>query len=163
MRRRLTFTPPRRTYTQNGHGGGRRETVADPENGAGDHGADLAVDGHREVGEELDRHARGGQVGNWHLHCARQPGIHGELEEHAENALKDDEDATGGGERARLRVAHGGGAEEVVQVDAVARLVRVGGPAHAELEGEAQTHGARDVDLRSVDGLHLLLVLLHYR
>lgn len=163
MRRRLAITPSRRTYTQDGHGSGRRKTVPHPENGAGDHGADLAVDGHREIGEELDRHANGSQIGDWHLQCARQPGIHGELEDHAESALQDDEDATGGGERAMLRIAHGGGAKEIVQVDAVARLERVGGPAHAELEGEAQTHGARDVDLRSVDGLHLLLVLLHYR
>lgn len=163
MRRRLAITPSRRTYTQDGHGSGRRKTVPHPENGAGDHGADLAVDGHREIGEELDRHASGSQIGDWHLQCARQPGIHGELEDHAESALQDDEDATGGGERATLRIAHGGGAKEIVQVDAVARLERVGGPAHAELEGEAQTHGARDVDLRSVDGLHLLLVLLHYR
>ena len=65
-------------------------------------------------------------------------------------------------EKKGRRVHQRGRAEEIGEINAIARLVGVGGPAHAELEGEAETHGARDMHLRAVDGLHLLLVLLHY-
>lgn len=162
VRRGLFITRVTRTHTQDGHGCGCGEAVADPQKSAEDHGAHLAVDGHAEVGEELDGHADTRQVGNGDLQLAREPGIYPELEHHADDALNDDQRATGevSGEDGRVRQRRG--AEEIGQVNAIARFIRVGGPAHAELKGEAEAHGARDVHLRAVDGLHLLLALLHY-
>lgn len=158
----LCMTPRTVTYTQNGHGGGRGEAVANPQNGACDHGANLVVHGHAEVREELDGHADARQVGNWDLQLAREPRIHPELEHHADDTLDDDQCAMREEREKQERVHQRGRAEEVREIDSVARLESVSGPAHAELEGEAETHGACDVDLRAIERLHLLLVLVHY-
>lgn len=158
----LHMTPQAVAYTQDGHGGGRGEAVANPQDGAGDHGANLAVHSHAQVREKLDGHADACQVGNWDLQLAREPGVYPELEHHADDALNDNQRTTREERRKQERIHQRGRAEEVREIDSVAGLVGVGGPAHTELEGEAETHGACDVHLRAVERLHLLLVLVHY-
>lgn len=165
VRGALLLNPPRFAYANDRHGGGGSQTEANPQHQRPRHRPVLAVHRHSEIGEELQNHARQGEVGNRHLQRAGQPGVEKRLQHAAQHALNDDECSRGDGACGRLReddrrrVEHGG------EVNAVTRIERVHRPAETELEAEAEKHGGRDANLLLLQGLlllfrHALLLLL---
>lgn len=149
--RGLFLTHPSNRYTQNGHRGGRGAAVSHPENEAPDHGAQHGLrGGHADVAEEHDHVTHDGHVGNGDVQLLHHPRVHQHVLDGAPQRLQNDHGTAGEHTGKQLRVLRGLDVELVLQVDAVAGVIGVERPAHAELLREAHDRQQREMRSRSL-------------